>query len=203
MRSTTQRRTATKVRGGKVQRKNRRRPTAHQGWKVTRESPGHGYRHVVTKQDIHDFVELVPDWPTYSERLESIVLASYDDTCDGACGYYPRQETSAIHLNAWMQDLWVDWYVDYFKEHQFIVERLGVATEACGDIVTCRFTEEQARAFMLLHVFLHELGHHFDRAHQKHWGTTKGEVYAENFANRLFELIYSDYVQTFGDPSTK
>jgi hypothetical protein len=24
----------------------------------------------------------------------------------------------------------------------------------------CRFTEAQARAFMLLHVFLHELGHH-------------------------------------------
>ena len=34
---------------------------------------------------------------------------------------------------------------------------------------------------MLLHVFMHELGHHHDRTNQKHHGATKGEVYAERF----------------------
>jgi len=53
---------------------------------------------------------------------------------------------------------------------------------------------------MLLHVFLHELGHHYDRSRQKHLGATKGEQYAETFAVSRFSLLFPEYVRVFGDP---
>ena len=66
--------------------------------------------------------------------------------------------------------------------------------------VTCRFTEAQARAFMLLHIFMHELGHHFDHIHQKHLGSSKGEDYAERFATSRFEQLLPIYIRVFGNP---
>jgi hypothetical protein len=51
---------------------------------------------------------------------------------------------------------------------------------------------------MLLHIFMHELGHHFDRIHQKHIGSTKGEDYAERFAASRFEQLFPEcFVETF------
>ena len=57
MHSTFNRRTAIKVKDGRVQRKNRCRPTGHEGNVLDRESPGRGFRNVVTKRDIQNFVE--------------------------------------------------------------------------------------------------------------------------------------------------
>ena len=64
-----------------------------------------------------------------------------------------------------------------------------------------KITEAQARAFMLLHIFMHELGHHYDRIHQKHTDSSKGEDYAERFANVRFEQLFPEYVRAFGHPS--
>ena len=65
------------------------------------------------------------------------------------------------------------------------------------------FTEAQARAFMLLHIFMHELGHHYDRIHQKHLGSSKGEDYAERFATSRFEQLFPAYVRVFGHPGNQ
>jgi len=51
----------------------------------------------------------------------------------------------------------------YFESHVEIFEWLRVSRDNVPGAILCRFTEAQARAFMLLHVFMHELGHHFDR----------------------------------------
>jgi hypothetical protein len=110
--------------------------------------------------------------------LERIVLASYSQEAEAAHFYYHREETGAIFLGAWPDDLWSEYPAPYFNDHQQIFDRLGVSYDRLEDRVMCRFTEAQARAFMLLHVFMHELGHHFDRIHQKHFGSTKGEDYA-------------------------
>jgi hypothetical protein len=88
----------------------------------------------------------------------------------------------------------------YFDAHQAIFERLGVSYDRLKEGVMCRFTEAQARAFMLLHVFMHEVGHHYDRIHQKHFDSTKGEDYAERFATSRFEQLFPSYVQVFGHP---
>ena len=200
MRTGFNRRTATKVKDGRVQRKNRHRPTGHDGYVLDRESPGRGFRHVVSKRDVQAFIDIVPDWRCFSERFERIILARRSDACDGAHEFYHREETGAIFLHAWREDLWTDLATSYFDSHEHVFERLGVSFDRRGDCVMCRFTEAQARAFTLLHVFMHELGHHYDRIHQKHRDSGKGEDYAERFATSRFEQLFPAYVRVFGRP---
>ena len=201
MHSSFNRRTATKVKDGRVQRKNNHRPTGHDGHVLDRESPGRGYCHVVTKRDIQEFIDILPGWERLSERLERIVVASPGDACDGSYLFYHREETGAIFLHAWPEDLWMELNTSYFDAHRTIFERLGVSYDRLEECVVCRFTEAQARAFMLLHVFVHELGHHYDRTNQKHLGASKGEDYAEKFATSRFEQLFPEYVRVFGHPA--
>jgi hypothetical protein len=201
MRTSYSRRTATKVVDGQTRPKNRHTPTTHQGYVIDRESPGKGYRHVLTKRDLQNFLDLIPEWSVLSHRLERIVLAvgSIDD---GYHEFYHREKTGAIFLHAWDEDLWVQISSGYFERHRDILQRLGVSFDLGDDSVACRFTERQAKAFVLLHVFMHELGHHRDLTHQKHRHSTRGENYAERFANRHFEQLFPNYVLTFGDPAS-
>jgi len=201
MHGTFNRRTATKVKDGRVQRKNRHRPTGHAGYVLDRESPGRGFRHVVTKRDVQAFIDIVPGWDRLSERLERVVLAAPGDGCDGLYEFFHREETGAIYLHAWRDDLWMDLTVPYFDRHQYIFDKLCVSYDRHEDCVTCRFTDAQARAFMLLHIFMHELGHHYDHIHQKHIGSSKGDDYAERFASSRFEQLFPAYVRMFGHPS--
>jgi hypothetical protein len=201
MHTSFNRRTATKVKDGRVQRKNHHRPTGHDGYVLDRESPGRGFRHVVSKRDVQAFIDLIPEWDRFSQRLERIVLAAPDPGCDGMHEFFHREETGAIYLHAWSEDLWGNIPTHYFDYHEEIFDRLGVAYDREQDRVACRFTEAQARAFMLLHVFMHELGHHYDRSNQKHFGVTKGEDYAEKFANSRLDQLFPEYVRVFGDPA--
>jgi hypothetical protein len=201
MRPPINRRTATKVKHGRVQQKNRHRPTSHLGLVLHRESPGRGFRHVVTKREILEFIDIVPGWERYSERLERIVLATHDEDCDAAHYFFHREETGAIFLHAWHEDLWVDLPRDYFDAHAAILTRLGVAHDLGRDTVECRFTEAQARAFTLLHIFMHELGHHFDCIQHKNRNAAGSEDFAENFATSHFEPLLPAYCKTFGDPT--
>ena len=156
---------------------------------------------MLSKRDMQAFFQLIPDWSGLSRRLTRIVLAP-PDSADGWHVFYYREETCAIFLTAWDKDLWVELSAAYFQEHEPIFARLGVAHDRTESGVTCRFTEAQARAFMLLHVFMHELGHHHDRLHHKHRDSSRGEDYAERFANGRFEQLYPAYVRAFGDPAT-
>lgn len=155
---------------------------------------------MVSKRNVQDFIDLIPGWDRYSERLERIVLARPVDSCDGAHVFYYREETGAIFLYAWREDLWIELANSYFDSHRKIFEMLGVSFDRGDEHVMCRFTESQARAFMLLHVFMHELGHHYDRIHQKHRYSSKGEDYAEKFALSRFEQLFAAYIAKFGHP---
>lgn len=60
-------------------------------------------------------------------------------------------------------------------------------------------TDSQARAYQLLHIFLHELGHHHDRMTTKRQlSTSRGEPYAEAYARRHEGLIWDRYLKVFG-----
>jgi hypothetical protein len=201
MHATFNRRTATKVKDGRVQRKNRRTPTGLQGYVLHRESPRRSCRHVVTKRDVLAFIEIIPDWDRLSQRLERIVLSSEESDLDGFYEFYHREETGAIFLEAWHEDLWKNLRHQYFDDHEQELNRLGVSHDRSKSGVFCRFTEAQARAFTLLHVFMHELGHHFDRSNQKHLGAGRGEDYAERFAKSRFDSLYPAYLRVFGDPA--
>jgi hypothetical protein len=194
------RRTVTKVKDGRVRRKNRHRPTGHDGYVLHRESPGRGFRHVVAKRDVQAFIDIIPEWPRFAERLERIVLVSGDHDWYGLYRFYHREETGAIFLHAWADDLWMEIDTPWFEDHATIFESCGVSYDRMKEFVMCRFTEAQARAFMLLHIFMHELGHHYERVHQKHFGSSKGEDYAERFATSRFDQLFSAYIRIFGHP---
>ncbi|MBC8002377.1 MAG: hypothetical protein H7X97_07290 [Opitutaceae bacterium] len=147
------------------------------------------------------FINIIPEWHRYSDRLERIVLAGREDGYDGSHVFHPREETGSIFLNAWPEDLWMEIVTPYFDAHESIFERVGVSFDRRKDCVVCRFTARQARAFMLLHVFMHELGHHYDRINQKHLDSWKGEDYAERFATSRFDQMFPAYVGVFGHPS--
>jgi hypothetical protein len=197
------RRTAPKVRDGVVQRKNRHTSTTTQGYVVDRESPRRGFRHVVTKGDIHQFVGLVPDWPALSEGLELILLSRGDagEWADGYYRHFHREKTALIAINAWEGDLWTFWELGYFEAHHHVLRAIGVVATEEKAGYRCHFSESQAKAFLLLHVFMHELGHHHDRMRWKQKNLCRGgEVYAEEFANERFAVMLSKYIDVFGNP---
>jgi hypothetical protein len=197
---TSNRRTASKIKDGRVQRSNRHLPTGLQGYVLDREPPGVGCRHVVSKRDVQTFIDIIPDWQHLSQRLERIFLCRHG-TDDGSYAFYHREETGAIFLCAWPQDLWMELSTNYYDAHEEILSLLGVSHDRKGDTVMCRFTVAQARAFTLLHVFMHELGHHHDKLRQKHRGSSRGEDYAERFATTQLEHLFPLYVRVFGDPN--
>ncbi|MFZ5891914.1 MAG: hypothetical protein ACOY0T_12740 [Myxococcota bacterium] len=203
MNRTYQRRKVTpKVRNGIVLKKHRHQATAAMGFVVDRMSPPRGCRHVVTKRDIHEFTAIIPDWSRLCEGLEGVLLTPRDARVDGWYRFYPRERTGRIEIPAWEGDLWVVFGPDYFDEHRTLFDRLAVATESKDDGVECRFTHAQAKAFLLLHVFLHELGHHVDRLESKQQNSSRrGEPFAEQYANELAAHLWDDYVRVFGDPT--
>src|ERR1041384_1374400 len=159
------RRSALRVVGGRVQKKN--------NWDrsfdyysapdprlivIDRKRPGVGYRHVLSKKDIHRFLELLPDWNELAVGLNAIVLAPGD--CD-ADGYHAP---GVVHICAWEASLWRESTSEYYLDHRDIFERLGVTCEevSSGDYLL-KFDEAAIRGYQLLHILLHELGHHHDR----------------------------------------
>jgi len=189
------------VRNGVVQKKHRQQATAALGYVLDRESPARGCRHLLSKRDIHEFTGIIPGWPELSLGIESIVLTRGSDEHDACYRIMPREKTGSIEIPAWEGDLWVVFRGDYFDEHATVLELFGVASEELDDGVECRFTLPQARAFLLLHIFLHELGHHVDRMQTKgQMHMPHGEDFAERFANELCARIWPDYLRLFGDP---
>ena len=156
--------------------------------------------HVVNRRQLHDFLELIPDWEILSHRLEKIVLERGMANLDGFHQFFLRERTGAIYLCAWKQELWTTVQRWYFDEHRHHFELLGLSYDLDQESVTCRFTISQARAFTLLHVFLHELGHHYDRIRRRSAKAKLEEDFAERFANRRFDQLLPLYRARFGDP---
>lgn len=213
------RKTSPKVVGGQVLRKNNHVKTARLGYVVDRVRPIKGYRHILRKKDIHDFVELISDWPTVSEGIESIVLDCGDGYSDGYYRHYNEEDTGIIWLAAWPQELWVEYSDDYYQEHLWLLQKLKVTSDKvvknsmasmdCKDgreeskeeaVWLCYFSETQAKAFTLMHVFLHELGHHVDKLRSdKKNSMVGGEDFAEKYAVRRFHELWPAYLRRFGD----
>lgn len=193
--------TTPKVVDGKVQKKYNHAITAREGYTVDRKRPYKGFKHVITKKEIHDFIELIPDWEKLGIGIEAIILDEGGDNFDGLYCHYEYEKTGIIWLSAWPKEMWVDFNDEYFKEHQWHFDTIGLVYEKNKDEWTCHFTEKQAKAFMLTHIFLHELGHHVDKLRSKKQNImVGGEEYAEKFANDKFNEIWPSYVQRFGQP---
>ncbi len=112
------RKTTPKVKNGIVQKKNNHAITAREKYVVDRVSPYRGFKHVISKKDIHDFVELIPDWEEIGQGIESIILDEGGDDFDGLYRHFHHENTGVIWLSAWPQELWVDFDEEYFNEHR-------------------------------------------------------------------------------------
>jgi hypothetical protein len=103
-----------------------------------------------------------------------------------------------VAVCAWNRTLWNDELSGrWFEDHMRILARLGVEVRLEGSRVLSDWSVEQARAFQLIHVFLHELGHHHDAITNRSRRVARGEPYAERFAVGLEELIWDDFVRVF------
>ena len=196
------RKATPKVVGGRVQKKNNPEWTANyydtpqSSLVIDRQRPGKGYRHILMQRDIERFIGLLPDWAELSRELNAIVLAPGERTTAG------WHELGVVHICAWESDLWIDFNSDtaFFRDHREIFSRFGVEMQVSDDEYTlCKFTEAQVRAYQLLHILLHELGHHHDRTTTKSkLRASRGEPYAEAYALQYEAVIWGRYQEAFG-----
>jgi hypothetical protein len=196
------RKTATKVRNGKVARKNRTDLTSHYAQTrqsqpfIDRQRPGAGYRHFLTIKDVKTFIQLLPDWAELSRGLDAIVLAEGNTSCMGWYG------DGIVAVCGWERELTQDWDKSFVTEHQYILDQLGVEREPMEDDPTgqwCYFDEQSIKGFQLMHILLHELSHHHDRMTTRSQDSAaRGEPFAEQYANQYADTIWDRYLTMFG-----
>ena len=216
------RRTAMKVKNGRVLKKNNwrldpgdYRALTQQEIRLDRRRPPEFSRHLITIAQLRTFIELLPDWDEVAIGLDAIVLDSADD----CAGWYAP---GVVAVCAWYAGLWDWWSPKMEAEHRHILDLLGVervpieesieyrefydefpelgvrASGLPADHVEVRWTEPQARAYQLLHILPHELGHHHDRiTTRSRRQTARGEPYAEAYANTVMEQIFPAYARVF------
>lgn len=191
------RRTAIKIKDGHVQHKDRNRITAdywtseQKDIQIDSEKPGKGYKHFLKIRDIKMFIDMLPNHDEIDTKFRAVLLAEGGD----ADGWYYN---GVIAICAWEKSMTRVMNLWYFNEHKDILDRLGVRYEKSGRDMACYFTENQIKAFQLLHVFLHEIGHHHDRIHTKsQLECSNGEPYAENYALEYEDIIWNKFFETF------
>jgi hypothetical protein len=199
------RKSTPRVVQGRVQKKNRwvRDLKDFRAWEqsevvVHRERPGEGFRHLVSVRDVQTFVTLIPEFSSWTTGLDAIVLAH------GIEGKYGRYRDGVIELRAWPKELSRWCTADFLDASPELFQRLGVEREQDPSDprwYRLHWTEAQARAFMLMDVFIHELGHHVDRMTSRRKETCgRGEPFAEAFARSYAEALWNRYCDTFGMP---
>lgn len=154
---------------------------------IEKEEAGYGYKHLLNKEDIFELIEMIPEWEIISNGLKIITLARGKVDSDG---WY---SVGKIAICAWEKDLWKEVSSTYFNEHKPIFDKLAITYEKKKGKYTLHFTENQAKTFQLLHVFLHELGHHFDRINN----SSRSELFAEQYAFDYLSELWDTYIQKF------
>ena len=195
------RKTAPKVVGGKPVRKNRWAETPNY-YNTPQDTPaidrrrsGPGYRHFLKKRDVERFINLLPDWKELSVGLNAIVLSPGRQTSDG------WHRSGVVAVCAWKIEREIETCHWYWHAHRKLFDQIGVPVEKIDDdTYLCKFTESTIRAYQLLHILLHELGHHHDRMTTRSKRCSRGEGYAERYALRYADRIWESYLEEFGLP---
>jgi hypothetical protein len=147
----------------------------------------------VTVTQLREVVEMLPGWDEVAGGLRTLILGSgYGDVL----GWY---SASYVALCEWERGLWWDDTLPrWVEQHADILDALDVEQEPNGADVVLRWTEDQARAFMLLAVLPHELGHHHDRmtTRSKRF-VARGEAFAEEYERRVFFEVWPKYARRY------
>lgn len=162
---------------------------------VYRKHPGPGYRHVLLARHVRAFLEMLPQWSELAVGLNVVLLAPARPGCDG----FHRPGLVAICAQPRNLAQLID-HRPYVEAHRDIFRRLGVPVEATAEGHVLHFTERTLRAYQLLHVLLHELGHHHDRmTTRSKRRASRGEGFAERYAREHAEHIWERYFKVFPD----
>ena len=199
MKRSINRKTTPKVKGGKPLRKNNHALTPNY-WntiqaevQIDEQKPGKGYKHFLKKRDILRFLEIIPNWEYLSEGLDAIVLEAGNGRYDGV-----YNNNGVICIAAWEKEQDVLVNRTYYEEHKALFQRLGIKATEQKKGVFCEFSVDQIKAFQLLHILLHELGHHFDRIMTRsRFKSSRGEQFAENFAYIKEKEMWVNYQEVF------
>jgi len=198
-RTPAKRKTTPKVIGGQVLRKNNHKQTPNY-WnsqqkevQIDVEKPGKGYKHFLKKRDIIKFIEIIPNWNIYAEDLDAIVLENGNTYHDGI-----YNNNGVICISAWEKEMDITINNHYFSAHKELFDRLRVKYKQTGNDFYCEFNAQQIKAFQLLHILLHELGHHYDRIKTKSkMRSSRGENFAEQFAFEKEAQMWQKYEEEF------
>jgi hypothetical protein len=128
------RRTALRVRDGRVAKKNlwRLDPRDYRALpqseiQLQRRRPREGSRHLITIKQLRAFIETLPNWDEVAIGLNAIVL----DDADGCMGWYQQ---GVVAICAWEHDLWWDLIEEpWIAQHQPILKRLDITCRALTD----------------------------------------------------------------------
>ena len=173
------RKTTPRVKDGRVQRKNYRDEWSVDTGplEVVTEVPGPGYRHVLDEALLREFMALVPDSEQVSRGLRTMTHHDWEFENvepDTVICFDPKTPGRPAICD-----------VVYASDAICVYERN----------ILVRFDRKTAADYMLLHVFLHELGHHVDAMAPPRKGrTTRGEDYAELWALRTADAMWDAWV---------
>jgi hypothetical protein len=138
---------------------------------------------------------MLPDWDEVAVGLEAIALATGRESLQGR--YFFGH--GVIDICAWPRGLWdtvAD--VDYVDEHRRLLDLLRVDYRRNQHGYEIHWTADQARAYQLLHILPHELGHHHDLiTSRRKRAIGRGEDYAEGYANRVLDEVWPAYLRAF------
>ncbi len=188
-----------RVEGGRALRKNDWTPDQADYYarpqreiQIERTDPGPGYRHVVTVAQLRRFIEILPDWEQLAIGLEAISIYRGNDSWLGL------SNPGVVVITAWDRALWrarTSWAEKYADLLGLLEVQIVRVPGSRG--VELRWTEAQARGYLLLDVLVHELGHHHDRMTSRGNACGRGEPYAEAYARRVQAEIWPEYVRRF------
>lgn len=156
---------------------------------IFRKNPGPHHRHVLHIRHVREFLSILPQWHQLSVGLNTILLSPHREGCDG----FHRPGLVALCAQPRSLEVLVT-NEQYVADHASLLTRLEVRMDKRPEGTVIRYTEASLRAFQLMHVLLHELGHHHDRMttkSRKH--ASRGEGFAETYATIHGELVWDRY----------
>ncbi len=182
---------------GTVLPTNRRAPTVsrHETLVVQRERAGRGFRHVLTRDDVTRFVALLDDWDDLARGLRTIRLAS------GSLihGYWRPGVVAvcAFPDDRRMPECYLDAYALRLFERLDVRAAPGACPECQRRVPIHALEPAQVRAWQLLDVLQHELGHHHDAMTNRRGVIQRGERYALEFAEERWQSLWPKYQRAF------
>jgi hypothetical protein len=190
---TPPRKTATRVKKGRVGKKNNWASDRgdYFAWpqaeiRLDRRDPGPGYRHVLTVGQLRKSLSLLPDWDEVALGLDAIVIG---EGRPDAMGWYSDR---VIVLCAWPAEsgFWGEADKDWIDDNIDLLSLLGVEVDEQDGRFGLLWTEAESRAFMLLDVLPHELGHHHDLMTNRSGRVSRGEPFATEYAARVLSEVW-------------